>query len=170
MAIKYKINKSSIQQKVKEKKDSILKIILNQKNLERLGLIITRYIKGKLRLGLTVDGKKQRNVTDDAIKNRLYHSKYDGRGANFNSKGRGNLTITGDFLNSLQLEVDGSRLVIGYRGDHIKYTKSKTQISNQELQKHLEDLGFETNGLSDDLINQIRKEIVLIIVRNFKKL
>lgn len=170
MTVKVLINKKSIQDKVKSSEKKIVQLIFDEKNIKRLSLIITRYIKGKIRLGQKVTGGKQRDISEAGRKNRKKISETDGRGASFNSKYKGNLTITGNFLESLAVEVEKNKLTIGYRGDHKPYTDQLKTITNQKLQEYLESMGFETIGLSNDLINQIKKEIILLIVRNYKKL
>ena len=71
---------------------------------KRLSLIITRYIKGKIRLGQKVTGGKKRDISEAGRKiERKYQKPTEG--ANFNSKYKGNLTITVIFLSLWQLRL-----------------------------------------------------------------
>jgi hypothetical protein len=169
----FKVNFNSDQfAKIEAKfRDDIQAILSNTDIMKDVGEFMVDRVKYQARIAkpFNADGSFP-DLKDSTVANRRYLAKFNEVDATF-SPTRSNLTITGQFLNSLTYLVQGPGLVqILYDGIHTGYMSGKGRVgksvANSDLVKWLSDKGFNVmdRSLAD---NQTVKRRVAAIALGY---
>jgi len=153
--------------------DAIIKkieAILKDKDfLDKVGADVVFIFKGTTRTGKNVAGQKfQFKDKKKASKRREQVAKYNKTHPTF-SKGRANVTITGELVDSITHKVDSnsSAITITVEGDHKGYkNKNGTtgkSVPNKKILKGLGEKGFtiliESEKINEKITKKVKEEL-----------
>ncbi len=122
-------------------------IIKNPEMLNEAGLFLVERIKYQARIGLPVNSDWVfPRLQPSTIRNRRRLGQLNATHQTFKPE-RSNLTITGQFLDSLWYVIEGTKVLISFKGIHPGYTINEQggrspAISNDLLATYLKDKGF----------------------------
>lgn len=164
MSAKVSIDFSKFQAKFKK----IGNLVASKPLIDEVGKISIKRIQGVTRSGKNIEGGSQPGLASttkitrgNLAKNNSTHPTY--------SKGRSNLTFSGQLLDSLTFKKISGGLRIEPSGSRKPYKGAKNAPSNKELAGYLSAQGRTFLGIDKTLVNQIKSTIKSFLRRKLRR-
>lgn len=153
--------------------EAVEQVLLDDEVLQEIDRVLVKQIRGNLRLGKDLEGKPIRKIKKESLDNRVKLWSYGNERGTSASATKSNLTITGQFLNSLGVfRVGAKKFVVGYKGQRQGYLnksgKRGDAPSNEKLQEWFLDKGFnilEFNYSNKKIVDQLRTAIARVVAK-----
>ena len=163
--------------KLKENEVKISKAVRDKELLGEIGDLVTKNIKGSVRLGKNpTTGNPFRSIKSSTVEDKKEWAKSNTKGKLF-SPSKSNLTRSGQLIDSVKSKIVKDKINISATGDRKSYKgkggKPVSPPTNSELADHLKKKGFDLIGISEKVKKSASKlltrKILDIIRRSNKK-